>query len=223
MEHKITIQSTGRFQTTGNINKDVKAVWFVFHGYGMRSDEFIKEFDCIADSQTLIVAPEGMHRFYARGTRGKIASSWTTSDLREEDISNTMLFLNSILDELQGQGISKEVSLGVLGFSQGAPTAVRWAMQAQVKIAELVVWGSDLPKDVLTSMVALKKLNESNVKLIIGSKDEYISEEKVDELIMDLHDSGVDFDFHTFEGTHELHEDSVRYFHARIMDEKLEY
>ncbi|MFT4754674.1 MAG: putative esterase [Salibacteraceae bacterium] len=223
MEHTLTVNTTARYHTLGKIHKDVKALWFVFHGYGMRCDQFIKEFDCIADSKTLIVAPEGLHRFYSRGFKGEICSSWMTSDLRNYDIINNRDFLNGVLKGVFDKGLPKDVQIGVLGFSQGAPTAIRWAMSLDVIISELVVWGSNVPDDVVNNIKTLKKLNESNVKLIIGSKDEYLPEEKVDELIMDLHDKGVDYDFHSFEGKHELHEDSIRYFHARLVDDNLEY
>ena len=223
MEHLLDIETTARFHTLGDIHKNIKAVWFVFHGYSMCVDEFIDSFKCIADDQTLIVAPEGLHRFYSRGTEGKVTSSWMTSDLREEDIKSNIKYLNSVIKELFNQGLSNNVSIGILGFSQGSPTSVRWASSLDIDVKQIVVWGSNLPNDVLGNIHSLKKINSSQMKFIVGSKDKYISEDQVDYLIVEMHDKGVDFDFHTFEGGHEMHEDSIRYFHARLIDEKLEY
>lgn len=223
MEITLQVQTTARYFTLGDISKKVKAVWFVFHGYGMRAEKFIENFDCINDSQTLIVAPEGMHRYYGRGTSGEIKANWMTSDLREFDIENNTAYLNSVHSEIIQKGLSENVQIGVLGFSQGGPTSFRWASQLKFDIGILVAWGSDIPKDVYLDNKKRQKINQSNIKLVVGSKDEYISSDRLDEVIIELHDEGVDFDFHSFEGKHELHEDSIRYFHARLMDDHLEY
>lgn len=223
MEHTLSTQTTGRFYSRGEINVNTKAVWFVFHGYAMRAENFIQEFDCIADSSTVIIAPEGMHRFYNRGTKGEISANWMTSDLRENDIENNIQFLNSVLEDLRLMGLPTEIQVGILGFSQGGPTAFRWASQLSESIGILVAWGTDIPKDVYRNNRSLQKINAANIKLVIGSGDEYISSDKVDDYIMELHDEGVDFDFHTFEGNHEMNGETIRYFHARLMDDNLEY
>lgn len=223
MENTLSIKSTARYYSNGDISSSTKAVWFVLHGYAMRAEEFIEDFDCIADSSTVIIAPEGMHRFYNKGTRGKITANWMTSDLREQNINNNIQYLNLVLEDLKSKGLPDEFQIGILGFSQGGPTAFRWASQLKGHIGILVAWGTDIPKDVYSENRKLQKINSSNIKLVIGSDDEYISSDKVDDYIMELHDQGVDFDFHTFEGKHELHEETIRYFHARLMDDNLEY
>ena len=132
-------------------------------------------------------------------------------------------YLNLLLLDLREKGLPVECEIGILGFSQGGPTAFRWASQLKENLGILIAWGTDVPEDVYSSNMGLQKINASNVKLVIGSDDEYISSDKVDDYIMGLHDQGVDFDYHTFEGKHELHEKTVRYFHARLMDDNLEY
>ena len=223
MQVTVDTTTTGRFEIKGPLSSQTKSIWFVFHGYAMRADSFIDSFDCIQDEQTVIVAPEGLHRFYSKGTRGNVAANWMTKDLRENDIENNISFLNEVYANVVSSELGEDVKIGILAFSQGGPTAVRWAAQLDRSIDEIVVWGSDLPNDVVTNPHKLKKVNSSNLKFIVGSKDEYISSERVDDLIMEMHDHGVEFDFHTFEGKHELHEESIRYFHARLIDNKLEY
>lgn len=223
MQKTVNVQTTGRYQVLGNLSRNTRGVWFVFHGYGMRSEDFVKSFACIEDEQTVIVAPEGLHRFYSKSTRGSVAANWMTKELRESDITNNVSFLNHVLEELYNDGMPENVKLGVLGFSQGGPTCMRWASQLERDVNEMVIWGSDLPLDVVNDIHKLKKVNQSNLKIMVGSDDQYISTGKVDGLIMEMHDKGVDFDFHTFDGKHELHEDSIRYFHARLMDDKTEY
>lgn len=223
MEHSIQINSTGRFYSSKPISNQIKAVWFVFHGYGMRADEFIKDFDVINDEETLIIAVEGFHRFYKRSTRGEIGANWMTSDLREDDINNIVTYLNRVWEYLIEEGLNPEVRLGVLGFSQGCPAAFRWSALLKRKVDILVAWGSDIPKDVYSDVNKLRKVNESKIQLVVGDSDEYISSDQVDDLIISLHDVGVQYDFHTFNGGHQIDQVLVRYFHARLMDDNLEY
>ena len=223
MENLVSVASTARYITKGVISENIRVVWFVFHGYGMTASRFIENFTCISDSETLIVAPEGTHRYYGKGTKGEVRCNWMTSDLRESDIDNNVNYLNLVLSELFKQGMPKSIKIGILGFSQGGPTSFRWASQLVLDIDLLISWGSDLPKDVYLVSKKQRKINASNIKLVVGSKDQYISSDELDDLIIDLHEEGVNFDFHTFEGTHELHEETIRYFHARLLDENMEY
>jgi predicted esterase len=222
-DYQVEISTTARFYVSGEISKNVKVLWVVFHGYGMLAKEFITKFDTITDENTIVVAPEGMHRFYKRGTRNEISANWMTSDLRESDIQNNIDYLNIVLSQLIDKGLPAEVKLGVLGFSQGGPTAFRWASQLDRSVQMLIAWGTDLPIDVIDNIKLLRKINESNIKLIIGSDDEYIDSDNVDDLIIDYSDKGVEFDFHTFNGGHEIDVDSIRYFQARMMHDGLEF
>lgn len=217
-EHQIDITTTARYYLNGQISDRVKVVWFVFHGYGMLAEDFIKNFDGISDENTLIVAPEGTHRYYKRGTRNQISANWMTSDLRDADIQNNTQYLNSVLETLFDQGLSTESKIGVVGFSQGGPTAFRWVSQLDWSIDMLIAWGTDLPQEVLENNQNLRKVNESNIKLVIGSDDEYIDSDRVDDFIIDYSDKGVEFDYHTFDGGHEIHSETMRYFHARMMN-----
>lgn len=219
----LPVYTTAQYNVLGKIDNSINLVWFVFHGYGMRSEEFVEQFECIADEQTLVVAPEGIHRFYKKGTYGGIGANWMTSDLREEDIQNNISYLNLLVKDLHDRGIRKDVKFAVLGFSQGSPTAFRWASRLSIPISTIVSWGSDIPTDVYKDIKLLQKVNESKIKLVIGDTDKYISSDQVDDLIIALHDQGVQFDFHTFSGGHELNEELIRYFHARILDSQMEY
>lgn len=220
---QIDITTTARYYTSGEISNKIKVVWFVFHGYGMLAEKFIKNFDSISDNNSLIVAPEGMHRYYRRGTRNEISANWMTSDLRNEDIENNTQYLNKVLVELYDEGLSTECKIGVVGFSQGGPTAFRWVSQLDRAIDMLIAWGTDLPKEVLSNIQKLRKINESNIKLVIGSDDEYIDSDRVDDFIINYSDKGVEFDYHTFEGGHVIHEETMRYFHARMMNDGQEF
>ena len=83
-EKKIIVSKTMRYFTIGDIDKADKLL-YVLHGYGQLASYFIKSFDKISDSY-FVVAPEGMHRFYLKGTSGRVGASWMTKEAREIDI-----------------------------------------------------------------------------------------------------------------------------------------
>lgn len=221
-QHILDVTTSGRYHTLGTINPEIETVWIVLHGYGMRADTFIKWFDCIADKHTLIVAPEGLHRFYTRGGQGEIGASWMTSDLRQKDIDHNYAFLDGIFVELIKEGLSKEVKLGVLGFSQGADTASRWATSLAREVSQIVIWGAGLAPEVYNEIQRIQKLNASHMKFVVGTDDRYLSNEDTDTLIIEMHNKGIDFDFHTYQGGHTLDKETIRYFHARLMGSQLE-
>ena len=64
---KISVSKTARYFQAGSISNKTKNVWFVFHGYGMLSEFFIKKFESLVDSETIIIAPEATSRFYLEG------------------------------------------------------------------------------------------------------------------------------------------------------------
>ena len=47
---KISVSKTARYFQAGSISNKTKNVWFVFHGYGMLSEFFIKKFESLVDS-----------------------------------------------------------------------------------------------------------------------------------------------------------------------------
>src|SRR5665213_3940257 len=98
-KHKITIEKTARYFTLGEISSDVKTVLFVCHGYSQLADEFLSQFQKISTEKILIVAPEGLHRFYTRGHE-KVVASWMTKEDRADDIRDYVLFLDQVYLEV---------------------------------------------------------------------------------------------------------------------------
>jgi hypothetical protein len=60
----------------------------VTHGYGQLAKTFIRRFEPIMDAQTLVVAPEGLSRFYWGGFDGPVVASWMTREDRLDEIAD---------------------------------------------------------------------------------------------------------------------------------------
>ena len=115
MEFQLIQKKTYRYQVL-NDNPQAKTVLYVLHGYGQLVKFFIQKFKNL-NQEILIVAPEGMHRFYKKGNSGRVGASWMTKEARETDISDNMIYLNALdIEVARKYPITKRI---LLGFSQG--------------------------------------------------------------------------------------------------------
>ncbi len=222
-KHDFSFEKSARYYQLGEFGSATSAVWLVFHGYGHRAEEFITKFQPIADEHTVIIAPEGMYRFYLRGTNGKVGASWMTSDDREKDIADIVRYIDGVVRQMSESGFRQSHRFAVLGFSQGGPAAFRWASHYPGRVDQLIAWGSDVPEDVYRDASARNRINEMNVKIVLGDKDEFISDDRMDDHIIELHNAGVSYDFHTYPGNHDIDEQTLRYFHSRLLHDGSEW
>src|SRR2546422_2073748 len=63
-EHHLPVSRTARYYTLGEPGRGTRQLWFVCHGYGQLAGRFIRHFEQLNDGSRVIVAPEGLSRFY---------------------------------------------------------------------------------------------------------------------------------------------------------------
>ena len=141
MENSFSFSKTFRYETQ-NEDKHPTKIIYVLHGYGQLAKFFIRKFNALADDY-LIVAPEGMHRFYLNGSSGKVGASWMTKEAREIDIKDNIDWLNALDKKISSKHQINERIL--LGFSQGGATAIRWKMNSQLVFDKTIIWASISP------------------------------------------------------------------------------
>ena len=209
MIHKFKIQTTksARYFQIGELSNLTKNIWIVLHGYGMLPEYFIKKFECIANKEAVIVAPEALNKFYLKDNYSRVGSSWMTKVERHDDIQDNINFLNSIYASLKLDQF--DFKLNVLGFSQGGPTATRWVINNKFKLNSLILWGCDLPNDCLAEGNK-SRWNDFKLKYVIGKNDEYIDEEKILHEKEKLTNYGLVYDFHLFEGGHNIESSTLK-------------
>jgi len=190
-EHRLTVSRSARYYTLGNGDREV---WFVLHGYGQLAARFLTRFEPIDDGTRLIVAPEGLSRFYLTEapTERRVGASWMTKEDRLAEIDDYVRYLDAVHDE-----VSRSSKVTLLGFSQGSATACRWSARAASKIGRLIVWGGEVPPDVeLPRTVQLS--------LVYGSRDEYFTPKVVTATQARLKREGIPYTLVPFEGGHEI-------------------
>ena len=169
MEHKLISKKTFRYQQIGELDKATHLL-IVLHGYGQLAEFFIRKFNDVPENY-LVIAPEGMHRFYLNGTSGRVGASWMTKEDRESDIRDNLIWLNQLLNELKAKKKFEKIIL--LGFSQGGATAARWYYSSKNEINHLILWASVFPPD----LEKPENSNNSENYFVIGTEDEFYNSE----------------------------------------------
>ena len=176
-EHHLTVQRTARYYVLGSPSEAAER-WFVLHGYGQLARYFVRPFAAIAGADRAVIAPEALSRFYVDEMRehDRVGASWMTKADREHEIGDYVAYLDALAADL---GRTTEAAAAcVLGFSQGAATASRWALLGATVVDRLVLWGGSLTHP-LNPPPPRERLQQLDLTLVVGTDDEYISEARV--------------------------------------------
>lgn len=195
-EFGIDVSKKMRYYTLGNIEK-ANTLLIALHGFGQLSKYFIKKFEFLPDNY-LILAPEGMHRFYLQGNSGRVGASWMTKEARELDIAENTNALHSLLKTIKAEKQFSKIIL--LGFSQGGATAARWYFSAAEQFDHLILWASVFPPDLEKPKL---EMNSKNY-FVLGNQDEYYSEAQQFSEIEAFKEIG--FNTIHFDGKHDIHQ-----------------
>ncbi len=218
-ERHIRVARTARYYTLGSAGAHLREVWLVCHGYRQLARRFLPRFTDLNDGTRLIVAPEGLSRFYlhdpasGHGKEVPIGATWMTREDRENEITDYVGFLDGVLDEVldevsDGSEVSEESGgaiprLTVLGFSQGAHTVCRWVAAGEVAVERIILWGAYLPDD-LDLDRGPERLGSAELILVRGLLDHFISDEAHAFQEKRLEELGIPFKTITHPGGHEL-------------------
>ncbi len=199
--HELKVERTARVLVRGDA-KAARETWILLHGYAQRADELLEACTPLASSARVLVAPEALSRFYRRGSSGPIGASWMTREAREAEIADYLAYLDRVA-AWSAQELAAPRSITVLGYSQGAATAWRWAALGATSIGRLITWGGGLPHDVELG-AARAKLAKTRLEIVRGARDLYHSSDVLAQSVQRLASAGLHARVLEFEGAHEL-------------------
>ncbi|MFY0594312.1 alpha/beta hydrolase [Roseivirga sp.] len=202
MENRITIPFQARYEILGIPSSAIDQIWFVCHGHGQLAKYFIRKFEEIDNGKTLIVAPEGLFKYYLQGFTGRVGATWMTKEDRLNDIENYLTYLSAVMNEVKSK-VKKDVQVTLLGFSQGGATISRFATQTDVHFDRLVLWAGIFPPD-LPPLESNRKLRDKECLLVYGTDDEYLTEARIAEQKSIATEIKIVPETLTFKGGHEL-------------------
>lgn len=207
MKKRIQFTYEANYSITHDPTFEEKEIWLVLHGYGQLAEYFIRKFQAFDSASRLFVAPEGTNYTYQEGFRGRVGANWMTRHERETAIANNHRYLDLLMEELLA-GYHVKPIVNVLGFSQGAATATRWASNWSGEVKKLVLWAGGFAEDLKLENVEAK-FSATELIMVLGNQDELIlpeSIEKQEEMIKKL---AIPVKKYFFEGGHELDQEML--------------
>lgn len=198
----LEVRRTARVVSSGPLEGQHLGVWYALHGYAQLAPDFARACAPLAEDGRLLVAPEGLSRFYAEGGSGPVAASWMTREERAHEIADTLAYLEQ-LEACVDQGRDQRTPRGVLGFSQGAAAAARWVVLGGLRPARLVLWGAGLPPD-LEREACRSAFAQVDVVLVAGTTDPFLRPERLGREWDRLREHAPAARLERFEGGHRL-------------------
>ncbi len=210
IQNELEFSFKARYSKLGEINAATEHIWFVIHGYGQLAHYFIRKFSALEKRNTCIIAPEGLSRFYVNelkegGFRNsdRVGATWMTKENRQMDIDNYISYLDAVYQKEMGGYKAKSITL--LGFSQGAATVSRWAVNGHIHFDRLILWAGVFPTD-MNFDKGKELLQSKEIVQIYGTNDPFINQERLNELEAFNKKLAIQPKKIAFEGKHEIDE-----------------
>ena len=202
LKKSINFQYQAQYSVSHEPTFQEKEIWLVLHGYGQLAEFFIRKFQGFDSSDRLFIAPEATNYGYLTGFSGRVGSNWMTKHERETAIQNNHNYLDLLMENLLSQ-YQDMPKINLLGFSQGAATATRWASRWTGEVDQLVLWAGGFAQDMALED-AREKFSQTKLSLVLGDQDEFVTPESIEiqqDLIKNL---GKEVKKLTFRGRHEI-------------------
>ena len=207
-EHHLKITKTAHYYTLGQPGPHIKKCWIVTHGYGQLASEFLKDFKVLEQEDTLVIAPEGLSRFYWGGFVGPVVSSWMTSKDRLDEIEDYCNFIQGLYDHYIPQ-LAAEVQINLLGFSQGTATQCRWIHRNRPFFHRLILWAGMLPDDLDFKPLA-DYFSSKQLLFVYGTQDRFLTEERLQWQKEFAQKNLLQFEVSSFEGKHKIYAEALQ-------------
>ncbi|AMM50218.1 hypothetical protein TH61_02180 [Rufibacter sp. DG15C] len=200
----LSVPRTAHLHQLGTLSPATQHVWVVCHGYGQLAKYFIRHFQGLEDEQTVILAPEGLSKFYLEGFSGRVGATWMTKEERLLEIEDYVRYLDLVWEMVKSE--APNAKLTVLGFSQGAVTVCRWLAFSAVPCEKLILWAGAFPEDIEYNVLSTT-LAHASVYMVYGLQDPFITQERLQTQLDILKSQNIQPVMVPFEGKHELNKE----------------
>jgi predicted esterase len=198
IERSIAVTLHGRYLVEPPRAAGAVPLLIGFHGYAEPAELQLERLRGIPDADRwLLVAVQGLHRFY-RGRSEDVVASWMTRQDRELLMADNRAFVVAVLAAIEREwGVATRLVFA--GFSQGVAMAFRAACAAGRDVAGVIACGGDVPPEI--SRDELRKVNRA--LLGRGARDEWYSAGKLTADVARLRAAEVDVRAETLDAGHE--------------------
>jgi dienelactone hydrolase len=210
--NEMQVSKTARYFTLGELNANTKQIWIVLHGYAQLANGFAEQFTRLAENNIYVIAPEALHRFYAKGFSGNVGATWMTKEAREHDIKDNIAYLNQLASQLK-IAERTDCKIVLLGFSQGVATVTRWFVNANFKVDALIMFAGEMAAELRTNPLH-SAFATAKTFFVYGKQDPLLPSFAPDafkDLFADNHIEVIEF-----EGKHAINTDVLLQISERI-------
>ncbi len=179
MEKQVSYNVTNTYATLNDLTEKTRNVWIVLHGIGYLSRYFLKYFDGLPPEENYIIAPQAPSKYYLDKNYKYVGASWLTKENTAMESKNVLAYLDSVYE---AENIPSRCQLLIFGFSQGVSIASRWVAKRQLKCDQLVLYAGEVPRELTANEFKFLGQNRTKVKVIVGNKDEYVTEHRLKEI-----------------------------------------
>jgi predicted esterase len=194
----IAASTHGRYLVVPPAGSEPAPMLVGFHGYAELADAALGRMQTIPNAGGwLLVAIQGLNRFY-RGRTEDVVANWMTSQDRELAIADNAAYVSAVVDAVGREWRTRDAVV-FTGFSQGVAMAFRAACESPRPPAGIVSLGGDVPPEL--DRAALGRIPAA--LLGRGVRDEWYTSEKFAADEARLRTAGVDVTRITVDAAHE--------------------
>jgi predicted esterase len=205
IERTISARTHGRYLVEPSARTGAASVLMGFHGYAEPAEAQLDRMRTIPGADNwVLVAIQGLHRFYQRRTN-EVVAGWMTRQDRELAIADNLAYVAGVMDAVARDwpGAPRIV---LAGFSQGVAMMFRAAVAASRAVDGVISVGGDVPPEIEAAGLARVR----SALVCRGTRDEWYTAEKFDDDVRRLTQAGVDVRPLPFDGGHEWTDEVMR-------------
>jgi predicted esterase len=203
------VKKTARVVSNGQVSGRTSYFWLALHGSHMICEQMLHKFRDFDPETHLVVAPEGLNRFYSKGFGGEVLATWMTSRDRLKEIEDFSDYLTELYQHYCGQ-LPEGCKKIVLGFSQGVTTAYRWLHSEKIELDLLLGYACWIPEDIdlkqsATNLALLRQV------YTFGLQDQCLQEDRVEVLKEIIRKNDLDICFEPYTGGHRVDRKQLKF------------
>jgi len=205
MKHTLEVTRTAHYYHEPS-RIPAKGIVIAIHGYAQLASDFIKDFNELTEAGFHVYAPEALSKFYNRDR--KPVANWMTSQHRESEIRDYILYLEKVLQQIKKTNENLPVHL--IGFSQGVSTTLRWYASSDLYAASIHLVAGSIPEEL--NKTNCKALASGSYHYYHGIKDKLVPQQQADLYLSKLSNIGIRYKSTTFNGRHEIPAELLLFF-----------
>ncbi len=200
----IEVVTHGRYLVEPPTVPGAAATVVAFHGYGEAAEQALDRLRAMRDAdRRLLVAVQGLNRFYQRRT-DEVIAGWMTRQDRELAIADNLEYVRRVVDAVAAEWRTSG-AIVFAGFSQGTAMAFRAAAASPLRVDAVIAVGGDIPPEI--DDAGLRRA--ARVLICRGHSDAWYTSDKLAADAWRLRRADVDTRLVEFDGGHEWGEPVV--------------